>query len=363
MSASLEILSPGFQAGVQDKGRPGLQEFGIPLCGSVSPHWVELGNALVGNKAEEAGIEFRIQGPSLKAVDGPVKLVVCGPARAEITARSDSGVHKHTVPGWRTFTLNPDEEVKIGKLEESATGFLAIGGGLDIAAMMGSKATYMRSAFGGFEGRLLQAGDVIELGESAEKLADEADKLLPSPPSEARAQVRVVLGPQADYFEDSAIEAFLDSDYRITTESDRMGARLDGPALSHKQDKGSQIVSDGVAPGTIQVPGNGQPIVLLNDGQTVGGYPKIATVISPDLHLIANALPGSPIHFVGISAHDACLIARQEHAEIQRLKKSIVAASANGFINLKALYESNLIGGVVDMGQPDHFPGHLEGDQ
>jgi len=139
-----------------------------------------------------------------------------------------------------------------------------------------------------------------------------------------------------------------------------MGARLEGKALSHKTEFGSDLISEGVVPGSIQVPGNRQPIILLNDGQTVGGYPKIATVVSADLHRVANALPGTQLHFEAVTAEEACLLARSSKEKTQRIIKSIMTASADGFVNLKALYETNLISGVVDMTEPSHFPGYLD---
>jgi len=362
MKGTLEIISPGFQSFIQDKGRTGFQEFGIPICGSVTPHWMELGNHLIGNAANDAGIEFRVLGPTLKAVDQPVKLVVCANVEIEIVSRGEAEVHTHKVSGWRSFTLNPDEEAKICALEQTVSGFIAVSGGVDVKPVMGSRSTYVRSELGGLDGGFLKPGDCVKLGGKSIKLAGEADKILPSPPIGTVDRVRVVQGPQEDFFEPATLAQFFENTYTISKQSDRMGARLEGLPLHHKKDKGSQIISDGVTPGAIQVPGNGQPIVLLNDGQTVGGYPKIATVISTDLHLIANSLPGTQFRFEAVSAHEACLIARQSREELERMKQSVVSASANGFINLKTLYESNLIGGVVDMGRPDHFPGHLDGD-
>lgn len=363
MTGYIEIQSAGFQTTVQDKGRWGYQEFGVPICGTVAPHWMELGNNLIGNKADAPGLEFRIVGPTLKAHDAPIKIAICGDVTSEVVTRHEGGTHSRTVSGWRSFTLNPDEELKIGTLEDSVAGFVAISGGVNVPKVMGSAATYVRSQIGGLNGQLLQAGDQIALAKESAKLACEADKVQSSLPNENNSSIRVVLGPQDDYFDQTAIDLFLTSEYCISKASDRMGARLEGDALTHKADKGSEIISDGVAPGTIQVPGNGQPIVLLNDGQTVGGYPKIATVISSDLHRIANALPGSVLRFEAVTAREACLIAREEEEALSRLKKAVVAASANGFLNLKALYETNIIGGVVDMSRPDHFPGALDGEE
>lgn len=359
MTGYLEIQSSGFQSTIQDKGRWGFQEFGVPICGSAVPHWMELGNSLVGNNADAAGIEFRVLGPTIKAVDAPVKLAICGDVTAEVISKSESGTHSRKISGWRSFTLNPDDELKVGNLENSVAGFLAISGGVLVEPVMGSVSTYVRSEIGGLSGHILKAGDKVPISQEGIKLSEAADRVQPSPPTSQTEPIRVVLGPQDEYFAPETIEMFFSQKFTVSKASDRMGARLEGPVLTHKEDKGSEIISDGVVPGAIQVPGNGQPIVLLNDGQTVGGYPKIATVISTDLHRIANALPGTVLMFQGVSAKEACLIARNAQDVLERMKKSIVAASANGFVNIKALYETNLIGGVVDMAKPDHFPGSL----
>ncbi len=361
MVACLEIVSPGFQSAIQDMGRWGYQELGVPICGTVAPHWLELGNFLVGNSPDAPVIEFRALGPTLRAEEKPVKVAVCASVKLEVTIKSDAGSQTRKLAGWRSFTLKPGEELKVGATEASAVGVIALSGGIAVEPVLGSVATYARSAIGGLKGRMLEAGDRVALGARAAELANEPDKVLPSPPTTQGGCVRVVLGPQNDYFTQQALNDFVTSDFTVSKASDRMGARLEGPVLKHRPDKGAEIVSDGVVPGAIQVPGNGSPIVLLNDGQTVGGYPKIATIISSDLHLVANALPGKIIRFTEVSAHEACEIARQEHHGLERLKNSVVSASANGFVNLKALYEENLLSGVVDMSCPDHFPGHLEG--
>ncbi|SCA56852.1 putative Allophanate hydrolase, subunit 2 [Candidatus Terasakiella magnetica] len=344
---ALEIINAGLQASVQDHGRWGFQEYGVPVCGSVAPYWRILANHLVGNEAEAAGIEFRLMGPTLKAVGEPLKIAVCGQVTSELVMKNASGLTTHKIQPWRSFTLKPDQELKIGSLEGSATGFIAVLGGVETPTIMKSRSTYARSQIGNW----LEGGDLLPVG--AGEMAEQADCVLPSPPiMPASPRVRIVWGPQDDYFDPSEKEKFLNAPYVISKASDRMGARLDGAGLKHKADKGAEIASDGVVLGAIQVPGNGQPIVLLNDGQTVGGYPKIATVISSDLHLIANGLAGMEISFELVTVREACDIARAESQKIEQMKRSIVKASANGFVDLSALYESNLIGGVVDMKDP-----------
>jgi len=355
MNGYLEIVTVGFQTAIQDQGRTGFQEFGVPQSGTVAPSWMELGNALVGNVGCLAGLEFRAMGPTLRTVDGVVKLVVCGNVRCEIVSKTETSSTSHSIGNWRSFTLNPGDEVKIGALEDSSAGFIAIGGGIDVVAVMESRSTYARSSIGGLNGRMLEVGDQLPLGQKAQGLAQAGDCVLPSPPTDRSDTVRVVLGPQDDYFEQSEIERFLSAEYTISKAFDRMGARLDGPTLSHAKGMRAEIASDGVVPGAIQVPGSGSPIVILNDGQTVGGYPKIAVVISCDLEKIANSMTGQPVRFEVVSAQEACLIARREKDKLEQQKRSIIKAQANGFVNLNALYRENLIGGVVDMANPDHL--------
>jgi 5-oxoprolinase (ATP-hydrolysing) subunit C len=360
MEPILQIDSAGVQSTVQDRGRWGAQEQGVPICGTVVPHWMEIANALVGNEANTPGIEFQILGPSISVKEGPVKIAVCGDVSIEILTESNAGLQTRKVSAWRSFTLTPNDKLIVGAIKNTKGGFLAVSGGIKVSPFLGSASTYMRSFLGGFEGRSLRVGDQLTLGENAVERSCESDKLCPSPPILEQTPIRVVLGPQAEYFGEKAIKAFLETPFVISQNSDRMGARLEGEILSHKAEFGSEIISEGVVPGSIQVPGNGQPIILLNDGQTVGGYPKIATVVSADLHRVANALPGTQLHFAEMTAHEACLLARSEKEKIQKTIKSIVIAPADGYINLKALYETNLISGVVDMAAPTHFPGHLD---
>jgi len=276
-----------------------------------------------------------------------------------ITTQAANGPHTIQLTGWQSFTLAPDDEVKISSLSNTATGFIAIGGGVPLPPTMGSLSTYIRSELGGLEGRFLQSGDLLPLSPEAAARAHTPDQPYPTPPSVPSQTVRVVLGPQDDYFTPAALDRFLNTPYQISKASDRMGARLDGAALEHIPEKGAEIISDGVIAGAIQVPGTAQPIVLLNDGQTVGGYPKIATVISCDLPLIANALPDTSLTFQAVTAQEACEDVRAHHKQLEAFKKTCVIVNPKGFINMKALYETNLIGGVVDMACPDHFAGHL----
>ncbi|HRP95328.1 MAG TPA: biotin-dependent carboxyltransferase family protein, partial [Rhodocyclaceae bacterium] len=185
------------------------------------------------------------------------------------------------------------------------------------------------------------------------------ERVLKAPPSwggDARTPIRVVLGPQADYFDDDAIARFLAEPWIVSAAADRMGVRLEGARpLAHRADKGTEIVSDATVPGSIQVPGAGQPIVLLADAQTAGGYPKIATVVSADLPRLAARRPGATIHFAAVDAAAAERLSRARARELDRLLAGIAVLAGEG-VDLDALYRSNLVDGVVNALQPDEFP-------
>jgi biotin-dependent carboxylase-like uncharacterized protein len=233
--------------------------------------------------------------------------------------------------------------VRVGAIEASATAYLAIAGGFALTPFMGSLSTYVRGGFGGLDGRALRKDDRLPLAlPSAPAGADQRGSGLDlAPPDE----VRVVLGPQDDYFGAEALAAFLSTEWRVSREADRMGLRLEGPKLAHA--KGANIVSDGIAPGSIQVPGNGLPIVLLADRQTTGGYPKIATVVSADLPSLGRVSPGAPLRFRAISVAEAEAARRDLEARLLQLGQSL-APVATAIIDPERLLAVNLVSGVLD---------------
>jgi biotin-dependent carboxylase-like uncharacterized protein len=222
---------------------------------------------------------------------------------------------------------------------------LAVEGGFAIAPVLGSLSTYVRGRIGGFKGRPLRQGDRLELeldspGERGEVCLADPPELTPP------ARLRVVLGPQDDSFTQGALEAFLNQPFTVSKEADRMGLRLAGPKLDHA--RGFNIVSDGIVTGAIQVPGSGQPIVLLADHQTTGGYPKIATVISADLPAAGRLKPGDEIGFAAVSLAEAQEARRSLEAELAHRVRGLVPAQTPAVLNQAALYGSNLVSGVVD---------------
>jgi biotin-dependent carboxylase-like uncharacterized protein len=308
---AIRVIAPGLQTTVQDSGRIGYQDVGVPTSGPLDCVSFRLSNALVGNSRNTPALEMLIHGPTCEVLADSIRvaLVGCG---ASIETRSGEPA---TIPCGHSVKLSRGDVFRIGPLGDSVCAYLAIEGGLDVPTVLGSASTYVRGAIGGFQGRRLQKDDIVPLRLAA---ADErGEHALRQPLDLGFDQpVRVVLGPQADYFTDDAVRIFLSSEYVVSTQADRIGFRLDGPALAHA--KGYNIVSDGVVPGSIQVPGSGRPIIMMVDNQTTGGYPKIATVISADISVMGRRKPGRRIRFTAVDVRTAELLRNEQEAAIRR---------------------------------------------
>jgi len=302
----IEIQAPGPRTTVQDLGRRGQLRYGIPPSGPMDELAFIVANRLVGNADAAAGLECVVAGAAF-TVDAFCAIAVTG---ADMPVR----VNGAEAPRWSTLFLNPGDAVRIGTARSGLYGYVAFSGGLDVPVKLGSRATYLRGALGGLDGRALRKGDRIALlparRPQPRALGDEA---IPRYPGEAR--VRAVLGPQADRFTAAGIATFLANAYTLQPQSDRMGARLQGERIEHV--RGHDIVSDGIALGSVQVPGDGQPIVLLVDRQSTGGYTKLATVCSFDIGRIAQLRPGQTVRFEEVSvgrAHELLPDARRSLA-------------------------------------------------
>ena len=311
MMQALEVIAPGLHTTIQDLGRFGYQDVGVPASGPLDRVSLRLANALVGNPPGTPALEMLVQGPSLKILADSVRLALVG-CNAGIEVLSGKA---RVIPAGQSARLTGEEVFRIGALGDSLCAYLAIEGGPDIPPILDSASTYVRGAIGGFQGRRLQKSDIVPLKLAGADVREEY--ALPRPFEPAFDQpVRVVLGPQADYFTDDGVKTFLSSSYTVSPQSDRMGFRLEGPTIEHA--KGYNIISDGVVSGSIQVPGSGRPIVLMVDNQTTGGYPKIATVISTDLPVVGRRRPGRPIRFVTVEVERAELLRREQEAAIQQ---------------------------------------------
>jgi biotin-dependent carboxylase-like uncharacterized protein len=336
----IEILDAPLPASFQDGGRPGYRHLGVPLSGALDTGWLAIANALAGNPAATVALEIRLRGPRLRA-QRPLTLALAGEFSARI---EDDAGQSRAAGNWRSFSLAKDEILDTGLLT-SGIGYLAAHGGFELPAVLGSRSTYTRAGLGGIEGRGIRAGDRIEVGAGTAPIL----LRLAQPPRPADGALRVIAGPQREYFTEAAWTAFLGTEFTVSREADRMGLRLDGARLEHDSARGADIVSDAVTPGAIQVPGDGRPIILLADCQTVGGYPKIATVIGADLPRLGHALPGQRLRFVEVDIDEALAARRAAAAALAECIADMAPDSA-GF-NLDALYAANLIDGVIDARQ------------
>jgi antagonist of KipI len=304
----LQVIDPGFLTSVQDLGRHGYQQFGVPVSGAMDAFALRAANQLVGNTLDAAGLEFTMIGPTLKTEeDCLIALTGCD---FDLTVSPPSTTGKITTwssPSWTAVWASSGSVLTIAAAGMGGWGYLAVSGGIDVPKVMGSRSTYPRGVFGGFKGRKLEAGDVIPVFEPQENVRAFAARSLPEdarPVYVQNPQIRVILGPQADHFTGEGIKVFLTSEYLVELSSDRMGYRLRGPVIEHSLS--SDILTDGVAAGSIQVPANGQPIIALSDHQTTGGYAKIATVISADIPLLVQCPLGrGKVHFQATDIEEA----------------------------------------------------------
>ena len=340
MSAHLETLAAGMLCTIQDLGRVGSQALGMPVAGALDPRALRIANALVGNPQGMAALEVRISGPTFRVMADSVRIALVGTAASiDILAPS-----RRAVPAMQSVRLSRGTEFKIGAITDSACCYLAIEGGFDVPAVYGSQSTYLRGEIGGLNGRALREGDRVPLNSGAASPGPDNLATLPLKP-DPRGPVRVVLGPQANYFSKAGIETFLGSPYRVTNDADRMGLRLDGPVIEHAL--GFNITSDGIVTGSIQVPGTGLPIVLLVDHQTTGGYPKIGTVISADLPRLGRMRPGTVFTFAAVDVAEAERLRREQEDRVQRVVDTILPIPGSDRPSSHRLRSVNLIDGVI----------------
>jgi antagonist of KipI len=273
---------------IQDRGRWGLQSEGVPVAGPMDPCSHRLANALVGNSPDAATLEVTLVGPEFEFEDE--RIVAITGAEFAVT------VDGRPVPCNVAFVVGPGSHLRFGARVRGARSYVGIGGGIDVKPVLGSRATQLVSAMGGIAGRALRAGDRLPLGDvRTGGTLSTAPRTPIVPLPEGSGRVRVLLGPQAEYFLPEAVDALQSAPYLISNKSDRMGFRLQGPGLAHA--RGADIISDATPLGTLQVPASGQPILLMADRQTTGGYPKIATIISADLSVLGQLGPGDSILF------------------------------------------------------------------
>lgn len=281
----LEVLDVSGIASIQDRGRTGRRRFGVPASGPMDAFAFQAANLLAGNSPDAASVEIGGGDLELRAGQDCV-IAVAGSGYA-------LSVYTWEFPLWDSCFVRSGWTIRLSKSGPGMWAYLAVAGGIDVPSVLGSRSTYLRGQFGGNEGRLLQAGDILRAGTPAKSLSNLAARSLAEvarPDYSEYPTLSVILGPQVERFTNESLDTFLSSPYKVALASDRMGYRLEGPALVHLGS--ADLTSEGMTTGAVQVPASGQPIVIMSDSPTTGGYPKIACVTSADLPLLAQCAPG-----------------------------------------------------------------------
>ena len=305
---------------VQDLGRYSFPRLGRSVAGAMDLYSLRLANILVGNDQSEAGLEATFMGPTLEFMEEEI-IAITG---ADMGAK----INGNPAPMWRSILIKKGDVLSFGGVKSGLRAYIAFSRGLDVPVIMGSKSTFTRGKIGGFEGRKLADGD--QIGFKEESLTGTKGYYLLKdqiPQYRSDDTIRVVLGPQDNYFPEESIDTFLSNTYSITNEADRMGYRLEGEKIVHKE--GPDIISDGIVFGSVQVPGHGMPIIMMADRATTGGYTKIATVITPDLYKLAQMGPGSKISFSKVTVEEANDIYKKSEARIDQILEHVENNSFN----------------------------------
>ena len=314
---NVSVVRAGFLTSVQDLGRTGHRQFGISTSGALDPFALRVANLLVGNDEGAAGLEITLGGLQLRFNDERI-VAWCG-------GEFDVQIGSRALPAGHVAHLQRGDELKFGRAQIGCRSWLAISGGIDVPVVLGNRSTDLRANFGGLEGRTVRDGDQFPLGEfrRSETAATAGISSWTAPhdwasPASRHPNLRFLRGVDWSRFDDVTIQRFTIHEFSVSADSDRMGVRLDGPELK-REDK-TDLISGAVAPGTIQVPPSGKPILLLGDCQTIGGYPKIAHVITVDLGVAAQLRAGDGVRFSEVSLQDAHRLLVQRERDLERFR-------------------------------------------
>lgn len=310
----IRILKAGMMTTVQDLGRTGYQSQGFSVGGVMDVRSFKIANLLLDNPENEPVLEFTLIGPTLEFTADTIIAITGGDFQPELNGKP--------APMYTAVYINKGDILKFGSARTGSRGYIAFSCYLSIPVVMGSRCTNLKCGIGGFKGRRLLDGDYINFRIKRRYLRYFLSRTLDLDEFDQESAVlRVVLGPQDDLFSKQGIETFLGSEYTVTGDFDRMGCRLDGPYIGRKENV--DMISDGIALGSVQVPSNGKPLVLLADRQTTGGYPKIATVASVDIPKLVQRKTDHKIRFKAISVEEAQRLYFKELEELDEMRKKI----------------------------------------
>lgn len=308
--AKIKIIKAGMLSTIQDLGRYGFQEFGMPVSGAMDHYSMKLANFLVGNNLNSAVIEATVIGPEI-FFEADCYIAICG---ADMNAK----LNNESVNMYQTISVKSGTTLKMGAVKDGFRTYIAFSGGIDVPLIMNSRSTYLRGKIGGHGGRQLIPKDELNLGKESSTITQKKidEKFIPI--WSENLVCRIIAGPEIHKFKLTGINTFLNSTYSISLESDRMGYRLNGERIAHRSSP--DIISAGIAFGTIQVPGHGEPIIMMADHQTTGGYAKIANVISADLPYLAQMKQGDTIEFEEIKLEEAHELLQNQNKVFEGIK-------------------------------------------
>ena len=302
----------GLYTTVQDYGRVGYQDVGISVCGAMDKKSLAIGNMLVDNLEDEAGLEIAFIGPEIEFTKDNFIAITGGDLNSKINNKE--------IPMYKAILVKKGDILTFGNNKSGTRSYITFAGGLDIEKVMGSKSTNVKCSLGGYKGRNLKSGDFIKFTNPTDYLPNYLSRQVEIEEKNENI-LRVILGPQEDAFTIKGIDTFFKETYEITKDFDRMGCRLEGPCIEHKTS--ADIISDGIALGSIQVPSHGKPIIMLTDRQTTGGYTKIGTVITVDIGKLANLKPKDKIRFKEVSIEEAQKLLKEYKEELSKIKEKV----------------------------------------
>lgn len=311
----IKVIKPGLLSTLQDLGRSGYQKSGMVVSGAMDTLALRMGNLLLGNPVQEAGIECTLTGPLIVFEQDQLIAITGGNLSPQVDGKP--------VEMWRPLFIQKGSKLSFGKAVDGCRTYICVYGGFDVPEVLSSKSTYLRAGIGGWEGRALKPNDTIPFSRpyrgAQKKFGWSADRNIY--PDLSIHNIRVIKGPEFGQFTEQSIHALLKGPFKISSEADRMGYRLSGPRLQQKTDK--ELLSVAVTFGTVQVPAQGTPIILMADHQTTGGYPRIAQAVSADLTLLAQVQPGQEITFelITLAQAQTLLLAREQ--QISQLQQTI----------------------------------------
>lgn len=303
----IEVINPGLLTTIQDEGRYNFQKFGVPVSGVMDYYSYKVSNMLVGNKGTEAVLEITMIGPALRFQKNAIIAITGGNLGPKINGAD--------ISQWRSIAVNQGDVLSFTGIKSGCRSYLAVKGGICVDKVMGSRSTYIKASLGGINGNALQKNDIVPILDNNTinyKVKKLSDSYIPKYSN--NYQIRVVKGPQDDYFTEKGLTTFFNNDYKVTSECDRMGFSFEGEPIDLKN--GSDIISDGITFGAVQIPGHGKPIIMMADRQTTGGYAKIGSVIFKDLSTLSQAKPGDSVSFVEVTIDTA-------HKELKELEETL----------------------------------------